>query len=419
MRWFHLGCSILMLTVAGCGGTRPQTEPLLQEFASYERDTRALQPDSAAADILAAAQASRDQARALLHKDDAKACTLLLEALGDVRVALAMAQADQARNDAAGCLSAVERSQRVWEDVLHRLIETEQVARRTAEGVSHEVPGLYSLRLPEPPTGEGADAPEGSREQLSADWEVWSDSARVHEIPTADLQQRFDSQLAAAGNDAPALRRAGRTLQELEARVRRELSLTVCARASLLLTDLSAAQDSAQRAMLGLEAGLREGLRAELDEERTRAGDVLRNLQQALQQVAGEAVTIIPEDAAVRVRLGERFFDPKKSTINRKAEFELVRIVTVLDQYPELDIAVEGKAPQGGSSRAEAAAKARAEAVYEFLGAQGMPPQRMKIRGYTGAAPADTTGAAADSAGTPPPAPDMSQGVDLEVAARP
>jgi outer membrane protein OmpA-like peptidoglycan-associated protein len=415
MRWFCLGSSILMLAAFGCAGSRPRAEPLLEEFARYERDAEALQPASEAADILRVAQQERDQARALLRKNDQQACSLLLDALADVRSALSLAQADQAWTQATACLAAVDRSRRIWEEVLHRLIEAEQVARRTAEGVSHEVPGLDAARLPDlpPSTGEGSDPPAGSVADLSAAWEVWSDSARAHDISAADLQERFDSQLALAGNRAGsgALRRAGRTLQELEARVRRELSLSFCARAALLLTDLGAAQNAAQNGRLGLEYGLKEDLRAELEEERTRAGDVMSNVLQALQQVAGEEIAVSPEGTAVRVHLGERFFDPKKSGINRKAEFDLVRIVTVLNQYPGVSVAVEGREAEGGSARAAAAAKVRAQAVFDFLTAQGVPAQKMTIQGYSGGE------AEGDTLSSKPP--ETAQGVDLLIAARP
>jgi outer membrane protein OmpA-like peptidoglycan-associated protein len=377
----------LAVLAAGCASSGPNPAVLLNSYHHYEGEAAALDPGPPASEIL---QGARELA-AHAEKEKGDAARLDLQrAIADARTAGAAAQAAVSAKEADQCLRAVEQSRRNWDDALRILTETEQVARKTSENVPREVPGIDSLApaaLP-PTTMSAAAAPMGSGADLSAAWKPWSDAAALQKVPIADLQERFDAEIAASSTGGKAerttaLHQAGRTLQELESRVRAGAGRHTCAAAAELVARLATASDQARQATLELERGLRQDLRTELEKTRQEAADRQNQLYEALQQIQGKYAQITRDARGTIISLADILFDFNKATLKRDVEFSLVRVATILNQFPEMRIAVEGHTDNVGTPEYnQSLSEKRAQSVHDFLVTQGIAAERMTVAGY-------------------------------------
>jgi outer membrane protein OmpA-like peptidoglycan-associated protein len=382
-----VGLALILAGLCGCAASGPKGASLVQQYDLYERDASALDPPAPASDML---ETSRSRRQALNVQKGDQARITMEEAIADARTASAVALALISERDADASRRATEQARRSWDDALRILTETEQVAKRTSEATSHEAPDMTPLSPAELPatTISGAPPPAGEAVALSNAWKTWLAAAVSEKVPAADLQERFEAQIAAASagkkeQRALELYLAGRTLQELESRVRQETSRRTCAASAGLIAELASATDNARQATLELDRGLREDLRSELEKTREEAADRQNQLYAALQQIQGKYAQITRDARGTIISLADILFDFNKATLKREVEYGLVRVATILNQFPEMRIAVEGHTDNVGKPDYNLdLSRKRAQAVHDFLGSQGVAEERMTVAGY-------------------------------------
>ena len=81
--------------------------------------------------------------------------------------------------------------------------------------------------------------------------------------------------------------------------------------------------------------------------------------------------------------LKEIFFEFDKSTLLQQSYFELMKLMTLLETYPEMQIEIgghtDGKGSDGYNLRLS---ENRAKAVVDFLVSKGIDIKRLKYKGY-------------------------------------
>ena len=370
--------------IAGCGGARLPFGHGPSDFTRYERDARALAPTGPGKLVLEAAQARHAEAVAKKSKGLAPAL-----AMSDVRAALALAQMERAERRADECRMENQRARDSWDEALRLLIRTEQVAKRTATGVPHDLPSFRDP-FPDMPASsiDAEGAPPATAEATQAAWDAWLAAAFDLTVPVADLQDRY---AAAQGllprtkgeARAAALHLSGRLAQELEARVRMATALEVCRRSQDYCGELASARDAALRSTLELERGLQDVLRSQLEKAQAEAETRQQQIYDALRQLEGKFASIRREARGTIVSLADILFDFNKATLKRDVEFSLVRIATILNQFPEMKIRVEGHTDNvGRPDYNQELSQRRAQAVHDFLVEQGVAAERMTVEGF-------------------------------------
>ncbi|MFN8547152.1 MAG: OmpA family protein [Candidatus Eisenbacteria bacterium] len=384
--------ALAVVSIVGCASQRVAVAPLAQEFESYRRDARALQPSDAARDALESGEAKSGEAAALrLKKKDAAAAALYRVALADARAAIAAANTQDAESGAEDCRRNLDGVRQQWERSLRQLEQTEKISGRRADTVARSAP----YNAPAPPelpatAWESAAPPAGTESELKTRYDAWRAAAASRTLATADLDTRLGEALALAGDPKakPEARDrnlyvAGRVLQELESRVRIDDARSACAEANRGAAAYSQANDTALRAMLDLERDLRDDLRAELERSRAEAQSRQEEMYDALHKLEGKLLSITQDARGTIVSLADILFDFDKATLKRDVEFGLVKVATILNQFPEMRIQVEGHTDNVGKADYNLElSKRRATAVHDFLADQEVAPERMTVEGY-------------------------------------
>lgn len=89
--------------------------------------------------------------------------------------------------------------------------------------------------------------------------------------------------------------------------------------------------------------------------------------------------------------LKDIFFEFDKSTILQQSFFELMRLITLLNTYPDMKIEVGGHTDSKGSdSYNQRLSESRAKAVADYLISKGISERRLQYRGYGKSKPIDT-----------------------------
>jgi outer membrane protein OmpA-like peptidoglycan-associated protein len=370
------------ILIAGCGRA-PSPSTYLRDFDSYERDAKSLGARSQAAILLQMAEAKRDSSRS---QKGSHAVTLLERAIADARVAVATAGMDAAIERADRCSREAEGARQRWEEMIVVLEQTEHVAMRTASEIPREIP-VESDSTADLPASVlvGTQPPPGGAQAIQSSWNEWTAAASRHGIATGDLQARFDSETASATSKTKGagLYLAGRTLQEIELRVRAALAERSCGRSARMAAHLGQATDAGLRASIEMERGLKSDLHAELDRVRADAEDRQKQLYGAMSQLEGKFARITQEARGTIVSLPDVLFDFDQATLKRDVEFNLVKVATILNQFPEMRIQVEGHTDNIGSPDYNLdLSQRRAQAVHDFLVSQGVAAERMTVQGY-------------------------------------
>lgn len=385
-RWLVRGLALVAgLTLMSCGGPGVNVRAMIDEFSLYERDVKALEPEAVAAKTLLAAQAHRDAALPFADKGGRAPAAEMDLALADVRLALAQARVDRAQARGRECWEPVERAWESWQATLLMLDQVERVAARTAPDVlrdlARQTPGGAAVRadwLAHPP------------EQWTRMFADQLTFARHAGVSAADLESRFSREMTAAtGGKAGEADRARHlhvaltTMQELEARTNEQVLVDDCARADSAAALLCDARDKALRATIELERGLKDNLRADLETARAEARDRQTELYDALHKLEGRFATITRNARGTIVSLADILFDFNKATLKRDVEFSLVKIATILDQFPEMKIQIEGHTDNVGTAAYnQDLSERRAQSVRDFLVSQGVTAERMTVAGY-------------------------------------
>jgi outer membrane protein OmpA-like peptidoglycan-associated protein len=314
----------------------------------------------------------------------------MAQAVADMRVALAAAVEARSEANADQCRRAAEGARQRWEEMIILLEQTERVARRTVPGIAREAPSLEegaSLPSADP---VGTAPPVIDPATLAEGWGAWTDEAAARAVPTSDLASRFEASLAiASGTQGEKGERplhayiAGRTLQELQARVRGRAADDVCARVALLAEKYGADRDAGLRASLDLERGLRDNMRDQLEKAREESRTRQQQIYEAMHSLEGKYARITQSARGTIVSLADILFDFDKATLKRNVEFSLVKVATILNQFPEMRIAVEGHTDNVGKPNYNLElSKRRAQAVHDFLVSQEVAPDRMTVAGF-------------------------------------
>jgi len=397
-RWMASGAPIFwvaaatLLYGAGCAGKAPSPTPLFDEFDRYAEDVLRLEPSVGVRDVLGVGQERRDSAEAIAADGKPKRSIPVAEAaISDVRVALATAQLEIAQRRADSCRREVEQTRQAWEEAFHVLEQTESVVSRVAP-LSRQSPEMEERTgLPLPETTIVHSTPQVmTAGEIRSAWDEWSRAAGPRMVSLSDLEGDFRGYLARATDPEAKenarehyLHRASRVIQEAECRVRIDASNRVCVRATTLSTQLAQGRDDALRATLELERGLQNDLRSELDKARTEARSRQDELYSALGQIEGRFAQISQDARGTILSLADILFDFDKATLKREVEFALVKIATILGQFPEMTILVEGHTDNVGSEEYNLElSQRRAEAVHDFLQSQGIGADRMTFQGY-------------------------------------
>ncbi len=128
---------------------------------------------------------------------------------------------------------------------------------------------------------------------------------------------------------------------------------------------------------------MRGDLRTQLEDARVQAENRQNQLYEALHQIEGRFARISQEARGTIVSLADILFDFDQATLKRDVEFSLVRVATILNQFPEMNVQVEGHTDNIGAPEYNLdLSQRRARAVYDFLVSQNVPPERLSVEGY-------------------------------------
>ncbi len=374
-----------VVLLSGCGSA-VRVGPLLKEFDAYERDARKLAPAAPASEFLSAAQAKRELAEPLMKKGkNAAALPIMEKAVADARLALAAGLAEKAQERAEACRADLDKTRQVYQDALLILRETEKAAQAAPHVIPAEPPaaeGESSVALPLSLL-VGKDPPALDVGGLQSTWRSLSDAASAHAVYLAGPAARFEYHVEAAGDPKTADRdRVGhvyvatRALQEAEATLRARMAESICMDAGRRIAQLSDGHDLALRATLEMERDMKDALRAEARDRQT-------ELYDALHQLEGKYAHIQKTARGTILSLADVLFNFDKATLKRDVEFNLVKVATILNQFSEMKIAVEGHTDNIGTAEYNLdLSQRRAQAVHDFLASQDVAPGRMTVAGY-------------------------------------
>ncbi len=391
----HLSILTGIVFAVGCGGARPDLGPLSQQFEYLRRDTRALDPQPPASLVLAAGEEKYARAEALqADRKEVDAQPLLTRAVADARLALAAARARRAEVKAAECSGRIGEARQQWDEAMRGLTQTERISGRSTSVVPREDPGeayaSESADADRPFSLENTDPPNLPAGDLSQVWRTALAEAKGLDLPTADLESRFDAALSLLHDPkikepqkAEPTYLAGRTIEEIQARSAEARADQRCDDAPAVVGAYSARRDEALRATLELERGLQTDLRGQLEQARLDAARKQTELYDALASLQGKFATITRDARGTIVSLADILFDFDKATLKRDVEFNLVKVATILGQFPEMKIQVEGHTDNVGKPDYNLdLSRRRAKAVYEFVSSQGVDAGRMVYDGF-------------------------------------
>jgi outer membrane protein OmpA-like peptidoglycan-associated protein len=231
------------------------------------------------------------------------------------------------------------------------------------------------LQGPEPPPLSVAELREKEAGLIAA--------AGDPAAPLADAQNRFEHAAALAedpdrdeGERANSLHVARRSVQEIEARLRAHRAGQVCAELMGSAAAYADGNDLALRRTIQMERDMRDKLKNEV---RSREDEMYK----ALALLEGKYARIRREARGTVVSLPDILFDFNQATLKREVEFSLVRLATILDQFPEMSMAIEGHTDSIGTQEYNMElSERRARAVFEFLSSQGVSAGRFTVAGF-------------------------------------
>ena len=382
--------AILSILLTGCASS-VDVQPLLNEFDDTAKDVRAVLTDEHAQKMLESADAKRAEAGALVDQGKKKeAIPVIEQALSDARLALDIDEAMGAAKRADKCRLEVEQARTKYSEAVYLLQQTEEfvgqdVDLETEEPTAETGPALPASTL----TTESF--PPASMSEVDAQWQAWRAAANERKVAVGDIEAAYKKAVAATQAEKVEVATtdnsrylAGRSVQSLEARVREAENERVCAEATDQMARYGDARAEALQATIELERGLKANLRSELDQARKEAKDRQDELYKSLQQLEGKFASVRRDARGTIVSLADILFDFDKATLRRDVELNLVKIATILNQYPEMKVQIEGHTDAVGTDEYNLGlSQRRAQAVYEFMIAQGDVAQaRLNHEGY-------------------------------------
>jgi outer membrane protein OmpA-like peptidoglycan-associated protein len=377
----------LLLTACSAG---VDVKPMLQDFDAYSAYVKTVATDEHAIKTLEAGQAKRDQAGALVEKGKQKeALPVAEEAMADARLALEVDKMMKQQHLAEECRLEVEQARTKYSEAVYVLEQTEEFIGTSSP---------YEIEEPqakeEKPLPNSTLKPEtfpSSMGDISTQWTEWRDAAAARKVDSAEFETVYRRSFEAASQKkikpealAHQCYLAGRAVQGLECRVRAKTNETVCYDATRQTAKYGDARDKALRATLDLERGLKDSLRQELEKSRAEAKTRQEELYKSLSQLEGKYASVRRDARGTIVSLADILFDFDKATLRRDVEFNLVKIATILNQYPEMNVLIEGHTDAVGTDEYNLGlSQRRAQAVYDFMIEQGdVAEARLQWAGY-------------------------------------
>ncbi|HMB71453.1 MAG TPA: OmpA family protein [bacterium] len=388
MRLRQLAAVLLPVWLIGCAAG-VDVQPMLDDFDRYDRDFRSRKTSPEAVPALSAGREKRGEAGALADAGKkGEAAPVAEKALADAQLALEMEKRNESARRADACRLEVAQARVSWEQALFTLEKTEDFAGKKAP-VTRNAPPSPPEFSALPATTLDGDAAMSAAE-LSDQWKRWRQAADERQVPVAELENQYRRNIAVMQGEKvePATAEhhaylAGRTVQSLECRVRAAVHENFCARAAAQLGDFGDARADALAATLELERGLKDDIRRDLDQLRAEARTRQEELFGALSQLEGKFASIHQEARGTIVSLADILFDFDKATLRRNVEFNLVKIATILNQFSEMGILIEGHTDSIGTDEYNLdLSRRRAQAVFEFLKSQDVAESRMTFEGY-------------------------------------
>jgi outer membrane protein OmpA-like peptidoglycan-associated protein len=392
----HIAGLILLTLAYGCGPGLDM-QPMLKDFDNYSKELRAVATDDQAIKTLDEGQVKRAEAGALVEKGKQKEALPVLErAMADARLALEMDRMNVSSHRAEKCRLEVEQARTKWSEAVFVLEQTETFVGQKSP-IETKEPVSAQAEPDLPATTLTTDSiPPATLEGVNEQWTAWRTALIERKVPAADLETAYwhsydRTQAEKVGDAATAAHHrylTVRALQSLECRVRAETNERVCLDATLQTSAYADARADALRATLNLERGLKDSLRKELDQSRAESKTRQDELYDALSQMQGKFANITRDARGTIVSLADILFDSDKATLRRDAEFNLVKIATILNQFPDMKIAIEGHTDAVGTDEYNLGlSRRRAQAVHDFLVSQDVAESRLSWEGYGEARP--------------------------------
>jgi outer membrane protein OmpA-like peptidoglycan-associated protein len=390
MRRRYLFILFLPILIWGCAAN-VDVESMFRDFDDYEKDARAIATDPQAMETLETGRHKRAEAGVLVDQGKKKEAVPIVEqALADARVALEMDRMNASAYRAAKCRLEVEQARTKYREALFALKQTEEfvgvkalISKREPDSMREPSKLPASTLMPD-------EFPPATIGEVSKQWSAWRQAASEGKVAAADLvsafRRSYDQTQAEKVDDATVEHYtylAARNVQLLECRVRAQTNEHECLEATQATAGFGDARAEALRATLDLERGLQSDLRRELDQFRADAKTRQDELYNALSQMEGKFARIRRDAHGTIVSLADILFDFNKATLKRNVEFNLVKIATILNQFGEMNIFIEGHTDSIGTDEYNLGLSGRrANAVYEFLVSQDVAESRMSWEGY-------------------------------------
>jgi outer membrane protein OmpA-like peptidoglycan-associated protein len=380
------------LAIISACAPKADVQPLLRDFDDYARDVKSVSTDPKVLDVLEGGQQKRDSAAALAEKGKSKeSFPLAEEALADARFALEAERMKQAASRADACRLEVEQARTKWSEAVFVLEQTEEFVGKSSPDAKMDpiVEEEETSAFPAT-TIVGDSLPPADMGAITAQWNAWRKAASDHKVACGDLENAYRRGATAAGTekaDAAALAHqrylASRAVQALECRVRADAADAVCLETTQQTAAYANSREGALRATLELERGLKDDIQRDLDHLRAEAKTRQEELRGALSQMEGKFASIRQDARGTIVSLADILFDFDKATLRRDVEFNLVKIATILNQFGEMNVLVEGHTDAIGTDEYNLQlSKKRAQAVNDFLVSQGVEAKRLSWEGY-------------------------------------
>lgn len=384
----HIRMKLAMIMLVACAcAPAVDVQPMLRDFDDYSKNLKTPDADEKALATLADGQKKRDQAAALAGKKES--VPLAEAALADARLALEVQRMKDSSHRADMCRLEVEEARTKWSEAVYVLEQTEEFTKQASPMASKVEPKLKNETpaLPETTLLPDTLAPAAMTD-VPAKWSAWREAAAHQGAAVADIENAYRRATEATSQkDAAAAAQSqylsARAVQALECRVRTSANDRICLDAARHTADYANAREDALRATLELERSMSADLRKNLDQLREESQTRQESLRESLSQMEGKFASVRQDARGTIVSLADILFDFNKATLRRDVEFNLVKIATILNQFGEMNVLVEGHTDAIGTDEYNLAlSQKRAQAVSDFLASQGVAAKRLSWEGY-------------------------------------
>src|SRR6185312_7571178 len=156
------------------------------------------------------------------------------------------------------------------------------------------------------------------------------------------------------------------------------------------------AQADAARARAEADAANARAQAAEANQNARKSADDANAVREKLRAQLNAVLQTSESARGLIVNMSDVLFDTAKYTLKPDTKISLAKVATILELYPGLKIQVEGYTDSvGGDEYNQKLSENRANAVHDFLVANGVPAANVTAAGYGKADPVADNGTAA------------------------